>query len=358
MVLTMAVQNNNNFSEVKKRRLRYRGTHPRRFEEKYKELQGEQYASDIQKVLQRGQTPAGTHRPICLQEILHILDLKPGSVGVDATLGYGGHTQEILKKILPAGKLFGIDVDPIELPKTEQRLRNAGFLENNLIIRRMNFAGLPQLMNEAGQKFNFFLADLGVSSMQIDTPARGFSFKTDGPLDLRLNPQKGLPASEHLKKLSSEELAELFSLNADEPFNEIIADEIVHSNSEIATTKQLASLIDVSLRRKNKSISKEDIKKSQQRVFQALRIFVNDEFTVLDQLLSLLPGCMNPGARIAFLTFHSGEDRRVKKSFQNRLRTGVFKEIARDPVRPSAQERRSNPRSSCAKLRWAIMSDQ
>jgi 16S rRNA (cytosine1402-N4)-methyltransferase len=342
---------------IKKRRVRYKGTHPRNFEQKYKEHQGERYASDIQKVIDRGQTPAGTHRPICLQEILKVLDLKSGDIGIDATLGYGGHAQEILKKILPDGKLYGIDVDPIELPRTEQRLRNAGFSEKNLIIRRMNFAGLPQLVNESRNYFDFFLADLGVSSMQIDTPSRGFSFKTDGPLDLRLNPQKGHPVSYHLKKLSLDELSELFTLNADEPFSKIIAHEIIFSKVDITTTKQLTSLIENALRKNNSCICKEDIKKSQQRVFQALRIYINDEFTVLDQLLTLLPSCMKPGARIALLTFHSGEDRRVKKAFQSGLRTGVYKEIAREPIRPSPQERRSNPRSSCAKLRWAIMND-
>lgn len=351
----MTEQNSDNFSQVRKRRIRYKGTHPRRFEEKYKELEGNRYSCEIQKVIDRGQTPAGTHRPICLKEILNILDLIPGLTGVDATLGFGGHTREIVKLIIPDGKVFAIDVDPIELPKTEQQLRNEGFLESNLIIRRMNFAGLPQLVNEAGRKFDFFLADLGVSSMQIDNPLRGFSFKSDGPLDLRLNPQKGLPVSEHLKKCSSEELSEIFSTNADEPFCQIIANEIVHSNSELSTTKHLASLIETALLKKNRTISRNEIKKSQQRIFQALRIFVNDEFTVLDQLLSLLPDCMSPGARIAFLTFHSGEDRRVKKAFRNGFRDGIYSKIAPDPIRPSAEERRSNPRSSCAKLRWAVV---
>lgn len=351
----MNEQNPQDDGVVKKRRIRYKGTHPRRFEEKYKELQRDEYSADIQKVIDRGQTPAGTHRPICLQEIITLLDLKPGITGVDATLGYGGHSEEILRKILPDGKLFGIDVDPIELPKTEKRLRDAGFSEKNLIIRRMNFAGLPQLVNEAGDYFDFFLADLGVSSMQIDTPSRGFSFKTDGPLDLRLNPQKGQPVSEHLKKLTCEEIAEILTQNADEPFSEHIAREISETKEKIATTRQLAEIVQTALTKRNKGITKEEIKKSQQRTFQAFRIFVNDEYTVLDQLLALLPGCMKPGARVVFLTFHSGEDRRVKKAFQNGLRSGVYSKIANEPVRPSAQERRSNPRSSCAKLRWAIV---
>lgn len=336
-----------------KRRVRYKGTHPRRFEEKYKELHVDKYADDVQKVISRGQTPAGTHRPICVKEILDILDLKPGKIGVDATLGYGGHTQEILQKILPDGKVYGLDVDPLELPKTEARLRNLGFTENNFIARRMNFAGLPQLINESRCLFDFFLADLGVSSMQIDTPDRGFSFKLDGPLDLRLNPNRGSPVSSILKTLNSEELTTIFHDFADEPYCHVIADAICKYDGPVTTTKQLASIIHGALTQR-RNVNPDDIKKSQQRVFQALRIYINNEYGVLDQLLTLLPSCLNPGARVAFLTFHSGEDRRVKKSFQDGLRNGIYSDIAPTPIRPANEEKRSNPRSSCAKLRWAI----
>ncbi len=316
-----------------KRRVRYKGTHPRRFEEKYKELHIDKYGDDVQKVISRGQTPAGTHRPICVKEILDILDLMPGMIGVDATLGYGGHTQEILQKILPNGKGYGLDVDPLELPKTESRLRSLGFTENNFIARRMNFAGLPQLINESRCLFDFFLADLGVSSMQIDTPDRGFSFKLDGPLDLRLNPNRGSHVSSLLKTLNSEELAAILHDNADEPYCHVIADAICKYDGPVTTTKQLASIIHDALTQR-RSVNPDDIKKSQQRVFQALRIYINNEYGVLDQLLSLLPSCLNPGARVAFLTFHSGEDRRVKKTFQNGLRKGIYSSIAPTPIRP------------------------
>jgi 16S rRNA (cytosine1402-N4)-methyltransferase len=340
-------------SPIKKRRVRYKGTHPRHFAEKYKELQGECYSADVNKVLDRGQTPAGTHRPICVKEILSVLNLKPGKTGLDATLGYGGHAQEMLKLILPSGKLFGIDVDPIELPRTESRLRKLGFTEDNLTIRRMNFAGLPQLHSVAGGEFDFILADLGVSSMQIDTPSRGFSFKIDGPLDLRLNPSRGQPVSSLLKSLTVESLADILFINSDEPHSNIIAHAIFQTRNNINTTNQLSNIIRDALSEKKSKIPADEIKKSQQRVFQALRILVNDEFTVLDQFLSLLPTCLKPQGRVAILTFHSGEDRRVKKSFLHGFRTGIYKEIAREPMRPSSQERRANPRSSCAKLRWA-----
>ena len=189
---------------VNRRRPRYKGTHPRRFEEKYKELNPHLYSDEVKKVMERGQTPAGMHRPILVKEVLEALEPKPGMLGLDATLGFGGHAQELLKLILPGGRLFGIDVDPLELPRTEARLRGLGFSEDVLLVRRMNFAGLPRLLPEAGGAFDFVLADLGVSSMQLDNPARGFSFKTDAPLDLRLNPGKGRPASELLKAITEE----------------------------------------------------------------------------------------------------------------------------------------------------------
>jgi len=335
------------------RRVRYKGTHPRRFQEKYKELDPQAHAEELEKVRERGHTPAGTHRPICVQEILEILDPKPGEVGLDATLGFGGHAQEILARLQPGGRLFGIDVDPLELPRTEARLRGLGFGPEVLVVRRMNFAGLPNLLPEVGGELDFVLADLGVSSMQIDNPSRGFTFKAEGPLDLRLNPQRGQPASALLKKLSEAELAELLVTNSDEPYAEAIAQAL--KEAPATTTRQLADQV----RRALKGAFPEDTRqqetrKSLQRTFQALRIAVNDEFGVLDQFLALLPRCLKPGARVAILTFHSGEDRRVKKAFQAGLREGLYARIAEEPLRPSPEERRSNPRSASAKLRWAV----
>lgn len=336
---------------LKKRRPRYPGTHPRTFEQKYKELDPEKYALEVKKIIGRGQTPAGTHRAICVREILNLLDPKPGQTGLDATLGYGGHTQELLKKILPGGKLFAIDADPLTISQTETRLRNLGYTEDNLVIRRMNFAGILKLLPIAGG-FDFVLADLGVSSMQLDTPSRGFSFKLDTPLDLRMNPKHGQPAAELIKSLTKSELVELFVNNSDEPYADILAHAVFNGRQMINTGKNLADIIRSTLTSRN--VSPDDATKSVQRIFQALRISVNDEFGALEQFLRLLPQCLNPGARVAILTFHSGEDRRVKKSFQVNFRNGVFTDIARSPLRPSSEEKRSNPRSACAKLRWAI----
>ena len=342
-------------AEPRKRRVRYRGTHPRSFREKYKELDPERYREDKEKVIARGQTPAGTHRPIAVQPILKHLALKPGDMGVDATLGYGGHSEEILKRIAPGGRLFALDVDPLELPRTEARLRALGFGEDVFAPRRMNFAGLAAVRAEAGRGFDFLLADLGVSSMQIDNPERGFTFKAQGPLDLRLNPTHGQSAAAFLKSCTRSDLALMLYDHSDEPHAEDIAEALTARKGRIATTMDLAEAVRAALHGLPKDVRDEETKTSTQRTFQALRIAVNDEFGALDRLLATLPDCLAPGARVAILTFHSGEDRRVKKSFQALSRSGVYAEVAPEPIRPSPEERRSNPRSACAKLRWARM---
>jgi len=341
------------------RRTRYAGTHPRRFEEKYKELNPTAHADEVSKVLQRGQTPAGMHRPICVREILDILDPQPGEVGLDATLGFGGHAQELLARLAPGGRMFGVDVDALQLPRTEARLRGLGFDASALVLRHMNFCGIAALLPEAGGGFDFVLADLGVSSMQIDNPARGFSFKVDGPLDLRLDPSHGATASELLQSVTRQGLRDLLIENADEPFAVPLAAAL--QGQYLQTTTQLAALVRQTLakalpRSMPQAEREAQTKKALQRTFQALRIAVNDEFGVLDQFLSLLPQCLKPGARVAILSFHSGEDRRVKKAFQSAERAGIYARVAPDPMRPSFEEQRANPRSSSAKLRWAVKS--
>jgi len=340
----------------KPRRVRYKGTHPKSFKEKYKELQPEQYTEDIEKVMLQGRTPAGMHRSICVNEIMEFLRIVPGQIGLDATLGYGGHSLEILHRLSPKGLLYAIDVDPFELPRTKERLTALGFGEEVLIIQKMNFSDIDQLGKEAGA-FNFVLADLGVSSMQIDNPERGFSFKIEGPLDLRLNPKSGKSAAVLLKTISQIKLEELFAVNSDEPYAELISKAIVSSIAQgivITTTTQLQNIIKVTLELLSLKDEKEDIKKSCQRCFQALRIEVNDEFGVLDKFLEKLPDALASGGRVAILSFHSGEDRRVKKSFQSLFREGIYSEVAADIIRPSVEECNTNPRAKSAKLRWAI----
>ncbi len=338
----------------KKRRLRYKGTHPRRFEEKYKELNAEKYAPDIAKILKSGKTPAGSHRPICVQEILEVLNPKPGQTGVDATLGFGGHAQELLAHIIPGGRLFGIDVDPIEIVRTESRLRGFGFTEKELIVRRINFAGIPKLLVDAGGGFDFILADLGVSSMQLDDPSRGFTFKTEGPLDLRFNPKRGQPASALLRLLPEEDLEKILRVHSDEPHSQVIARAIYRVREEISTTTALAESVRKALSRASLLNPEEEITRSIRRTFQALRIAVNDEFSALDQFLRNLPFCLKMHGRVAILTFHSGEDDRVVRSFQEGFESGIYAEWGRDPIRATSQERYDNPRSKSAILRWAI----
>jgi 16S rRNA (cytosine1402-N4)-methyltransferase len=336
------------------RRKRYRGTHPRMFEEKYKELNSQDFAGDVEKVIARGQTPAGTHRPICVDEILAVLSPQPGETALDCTLGFGGHTQALLPRLAPNGRLFSIDVDSLERPRTEARLHAMGFGEDVLNIRELNFADIAQLLPETGA-FDCILADLGVSSMQLDNPARGFSFKHDGPLDLRLNPLKGAPASALLQATSAYDLGQLFANSADEPHAARIAYGIKRSTTPILTTQQLAANIRATLK---DFPEKNDHKKTLARTFMALRIAVNSEFDVLDRFLDALPTCMKPGGRVAILSFHSGEDRRIEQAFQKNLGAGIFTDIALEAIRPSPEEQRSNPRSSSARLRWAIRSPQ
>jgi len=338
------------------RRVRYKGSHPRAFKEKYKELHPDQYSEDVEKIMQQGRTPAGMHRSICVNEIMEFLKIVPGQVGLDATLGYGGHSLEILKRLTPGGRLYATDVDPFELPRTSERLASLGYGPEVLTIRKMNFSGIDQIALEAGP-LNFVLADLGVSSMQIDDPTRGFSFKIEGPLDLRLNPKSGKSAADLLKTISWNELEELFIENSDEPYYEPIAKAIISKISkgaEIKTTTQLKEIIKDALGFLPEKNRNEEIKKSCQRCFQALRIEVNDEFGVLDKFLEKLPDALASGGRVAILSFHSGEDRRVKKSFQRLFREGIYIEVAPDPVRPTVEEINTNPRARSAKLRWAI----
>jgi len=338
------------------RRERYKGTHPKSFKEKYKEQQPELYEAAIEKVLAQGRTPAGMHRPICVSEIMDILKIVPGQVGLDATLGYGGHSLEMLKRLQPSGRLYATDVDPFELPRTKERLAALGYGEDVLVIKKMNFCAIDQLVYESGL-FDFVLADLGVSSMQIDNPERGFSMKLEGPLDLRLNPTKGKSAADFLKTLTLEKLEEILVENADEPNYEAIAKAIISNLSKgiaIATTTQLKNIITDILTPAPFRLNKDDIKKTCQRCFQALRIEVNNEFGVLDLFLKNLPDALVSGGRVAILSFHSGEDRRVKKSFQHLFRTGVYSEVAPDPIRASSEECFNNARARSAKLRWAV----
>ena len=332
-----------------RRRVRYAGKNPRRFEDKYKEHAPSKYPETIAKVLASGKTPAGTHIPILVSEIRDVLGPKPGETAVDCTLGYGGHAREILRTIMPGGRMLALDADPIELARTSARLREEGFGEETLTFCRSNFAGIAKVLAEGGMGgADLILADLGVSSMQIDTPSRGFSVKHDGPLDMRMNPAKGVSASDFLARIKTDQLQDVLIENSDEPSAARLSSAL--AGRKIDSTLGLSRAVNSAL----PEIDGEEREKAVRRVFQALRIAVNDEFSALDMFLRQIPDVLNSGGRIAVLTFHSGEDRRVKKAFQAGLRDGRYAEVAREVIRPSAEECRANPRASSAKLRWAV----
>ena len=345
--------------KIHKRRVHYSGTHPKRFEEKYKEHDPEKYADTIEKVISKGSTPAGMHISICVNEILDFLQIQPGQQGLDATLGYGGHTRRMLEKLQGKGHMYALDVDPIEIVKTKKRLEDAGYGEDILTIKQTNFRNIDQVAEEAGG-FDFILADLGVSSMQIDNPDRGFTYKFDGPLDLRLDPEKGESAAERLREVSYEELVGMFQENSDEPYAEEIATVIMKRNrtkNYVEPTTQMKDAIEEALAFVPEKDRKEAVKKSCQRCFQALRIDVNNEFEVLYDFLDKLPDALRPGGKVAILTFHSGEDRLVKRAFKAGAKAGVYSEVSKDVVRPSAEECARNPRARSTKMRWAVKAE-
>jgi 16S rRNA (cytosine1402-N4)-methyltransferase len=335
------------------RRPRYAGKHPRQFHEKYKELAPERYPVEVRKIVDGGKTPAGSHRPIMVAEVLECLRPRPGEVAVDCTLGGGGHALAILERLQPGGRLIGLDVDPFELPRTEARLGAVGFGPETFAARHGNFAGLPGVLAAEGlAAADVVLADLGVSSMQLDNPARGFTYKHAGPLDMRMNPARGEPASQLLARLSESLIADLLGENADEPHAALIAGLL--KRQPVLTTHGFDRVVRLGLTAARPDLDKAEVKMSVRRCLQALRIAVNDEFSALDGLLRALPRCLAPGGRVAILTFHSGEDRRVKKAFQAGHGCGVYAAIADRVVRSGMEETRANRRASSAKLRWAV----
>ena len=288
-----------------------------------------------------------------LDEVLAHLRPAPGDIAVDCTLGGGGHARAILERVQPAGRLIGLDVDPIELPRAEARLRADGWSADTFVARHASFASLPDVLAaESLPSADVVLADLGVSSMQFDDPARGISYKGKGALDMRLNPHTGAPASVLLAQLTDRQLADLLRAYADEPHADVIAGLL--KRSAIATTDAAERAIRLGLAAVLPGLGRAAIKMSVRRTFQALRIAVNDELSALDELLRVLPGCLAPGGRVVFVTFHSGEDRRVKQALRAGHHAGIYREISRRVTRPSMTETRRNRRASSAKLRWAI----
>ena len=326
----MSQENQNIQEEPHKRRVRYKGKYPRNYKEKYKELNPEKYQDTIEKVIRKGSTPAGMHISIMVREIIDFLKIKPGQTGFDATLGYGGHTKAMLECLKGQGHMYATDVDPIESAKTKKRLADAGFGEDILTIRLQNFCTIDEIAKEAG----------------------GFDF--------RLNPEKGISAAERLAQIDEGELAGMLWENSDEPYAEELAHAIVTERKHgkpIDTTTRLREVIEETLSFLPEKEKKDTVKKTCQRTFQALRIDVNNEFEVLYEFMEKLPGALKPGGRAAILTFHSGEDKLVKKALKQGYKEGVYSEIANDVVRPSAEECAQNGRARSTKMRWAVRAE-
>ena len=301
-------------------------------------------------------TPQGEHRPVLLQEILHVLDPKPGMVVVDCTVGWAGHSAELLTRIGPDGLLIGLDMDAENLPKARERL---AAIRNPFHLHHSNFAGLQQILAEHGiTQVDALLADLGMSSMQVDDPERGFSYSRDGSLDMRMDRSRGRTAAEVMATISADELAERLHELGDEPAAARIASAIVEARAKapITTTKDLARLIQEATKqetwRLHPTAGKWNLHPAA-RTFQALRILVNRELASLEHLLRIVPYSLRPKGRAAIISFHSGEDRLVKAAFRAGLEAGVYESISTDPDRATWDERTQNPRSRSAKLRWA-----
>lgn len=291
-------------------------------------------------------TSTGVHRPILLDDVLACLDPRPGDVAVDCTVGSGSHARAILERILPGGRLLALDVDPIELERTRTRFDAVTF-------RRANFRDLRAILSdEQIRGADIVFADLGLSSMQHDTPARGFHYKFPGPLDMRMNPHRGETAAALIARLDREALARVLFANADEAHAARIATLI--KRERIETTHHLERVVRTGLAAERPELTRAEVKLSVRRTFQALRIEVNDELRALEALLAALPACLAPRGRAAFISFHSGEDDRIAASFRTGFENGVYSAISQQEIRTNVDETRANRRALSAKLRWAI----
>ena len=339
----------------RRRRPRYAGTHPRRYEQRYKELDPDRYPAMGAHIRAQGRTPAGTHVPVLLAEVLQSLDPRPGRTVCDCTLGHGGHALECLLRIGPAGRLIGFDMDGRHIERTERRIREAcretGW-EPDCRLYRRNYAGIRQIQaQEAPEGFDAILADLGVSSMQVDDPARGMSYKyPDSPLDMRMDDRLQRTAADLLGTISEAELSEALWTLADEPDHERIAREVVRQRAE-RPIRRVGDLLEVIARAKGTGADRRGDDAA--LTFQALRIMVNDELGALKALLREAPACLGPGGRIGIISFHSGEDRLVKHALRDGLAAGLYAAVSPEAIRPTPREIHDNPRSRSARLRWA-----
>jgi len=358
----------------RRRRARYSGTHPKRFEQRYKELDQAAYPEIQGHVRAQGRTPAGTHVPVLVEEVLAALHPLPGDIVADCTIGHGGHAMEFIRRVAPNGRVIGLDVDAPQLERTAARLAAAArpadspgsaataAVHAQVSLHRCHFAGLGKVLaREALDGFDIIFADLGVSSMQIDDPNRGFSYKYDGPLDMRMDDRLPRTAADLLAQLPVDELSACLVELADEPHAERIARCIdrYRATNPIARTRQLVDLVfnakGLSRREwRERPAAERGRLHPAARTFQALRMLVNDEQAGLAQLLCIAPHCLRPGGRIGIIGFHSGEDRKIENAFHDGFQAGTYAAIVETPIRPTSNEIATNPRSRSAIFRWAV----
>lgn len=304
-------------------------------------------------------TPPGEHRAVMLDEVLNILAPQPGDIVVDGTVGWAGHAVDLLRRVGLQGRLVGIDLDPENLPRARERLQAVG---HPFALHHGNFAALPSVLATEGlTAADVVFVDLGMSSMQVDDAERGFSYRRDGPLDMRMDRSRGRTAAQLVATLAEDELCLALKDFGDEEHAERIAAAIVTARKKrpLETTQELAQLC-VEATRSSRSGREWRLRPSRHRwdlhpaarTFQALRLLVNRELDNLAELLRVLATSLCPGGRGAVLSFHSGEDRLVKSAFRLGQQSGTYVDIATDPVRPSLPERATNPRARSAKLRW------
>jgi 16S rRNA (cytosine1402-N4)-methyltransferase len=291
------------------------------------------------------------HIPVLCREVLDALHLEPGQIVADCTLGRGGHASELLRAVSPGGRLIGLDMDPHHVELARQRLPTTG----DVLLRHSNFAALPTILAELGiDRIDAILADLGVASMHIDDPTRGFSYRRPGPLDMRMDPTRGQPASALLAKIGQSDLATALREIGDEEDAQAIADLVVRRRAiqPIATTEDLMAIVCEARQFTLKRAAGAKLHPAA-RTFQVLRILVNRELANLQRLLAVAPDLLHPTATIAIISFHSGEDRLVKASFKQAKEAGIYSQISPDPITADAMEVNQNPRSRSAKLRCA-----
>ena len=284
------------------------------------------------------------HTPVMVPEVLELLGPSPGDRFVDATVGLGGHAEAILERVLPGGRLLGLDCDVDALGRARERLRRFG---EAVDLVQGNFRDLAAHVADWGGPADGVLFDLGVSSLQLETSARGFSFSLDGPLDMRMDTTRGRTAAELLRRISARELERILRDFGQERYARRIARAIVENRRRLKTTGDLATLVERVVPRRERRIHPAT------RTFQALRIAVNDELGALDRALADLPQWLAPGGRVAVISFHSLEDRIVKTRFRRFEAEGQLVVLTKKPLRPTAEEVAANPRARSARLRGA-----